>query len=429
MIKSDTRDGLVRKLWLTLTCITVTMLLATVPISNALGQAINSDDQTTLPIAEGEEELSDPLGQAINSDDPTTYAGKFWRVYSPKFGGQFVLYDKSWAQGVYLNNNCSENRCWWMLAPGSSVGYFYLLNYGSGNVMCVKDGAKDNKNSDGKTDWHVTYTPAEAVKHTTWCEWKLDPVDSRTYRISNLNSGKCVTVRDCKYAWLSHWDCKAACNQFTFSRASEIRLPQPAKADPNPPDIMRLNSFDDLRLLPEQGKAVLLGETLVPYIAVSDAGRTPQWQIKNSPYYIISRKQAYRVEQAEDIGEGMTEKLTITVTEGASTEASQTAEKTVSWKITAKASFDFKGFSAGLEREINKELKLTKSTSSTEYTERKIERELVMPTSRIAYAVWTLVNLYELRRSDGSVATTWEVYTDRHIVDTYPKEKLDVTFD
>lgn len=49
----------------------------------------------------------------------------------------------------------------------------------------------------------------------------------------------------------------------------------------------------------------------LPCIAVADNARPPGRKIGRSPGCILSRKQAHRLEQAEDAGAGSNEKLTL----------------------------------------------------------------------------------------------------------------------
>ncbi|MFC8094701.1 RICIN domain-containing protein [Streptomyces sp. NPDC057301] len=247
-------------------------------------------------------------------------------------------------------------------------------------------------------------------------KWMLRPATSGYYTVVNKKSGLELTPQS--------WGTSPSTNlqQYTpggpetrerqyWALEVEDEYPQitglrPIDRDPNDiGDVIRLTGFTEppRDTTPE----VLIGQLAVPFFTIGDS--SPQWQVDNSPYYILKRYGYWqKVFFYEHPG---TSKVTKTkkVTVGLTTSTGKTVEETTGISVTAEASFAYKGFSASLSTTYSRELKVTTYTGEVHehFTEDTIEREYQADGVRIAECLWYRGDRYTVERMDGTKVLEW----------------------
>jgi len=218
-------------------------------------------------------------------------------------------------------------------------------------------------------------------------------------------------------------------NRFTFDCVGSFPHPMPqlrtGTAEPGAiGDIPRLTSYSTTP--PTSSSPVLIGEMLVPFVYVKEAGTA--WQAQNSPYYRLVRQQYWRRAGLGEKPAGVGDATTWKATTGMSRSDSVTVETTINTVIKGDGRLEFTkdwlkaSLGASMERDIKV---VTTLASTTTYTESKeISRSVAFPQEkRVRWAAWYLVDRYTLFRMDGSqVNATWElVYEDPRfeILDAY----------
>lgn len=110
---------------------------------------------------------------------------------------------------------------------------------------------------------------------------------------------------------------------------------------------------------------------VVPCTLVTDSSKTAQWQVDNSPFYILERRANYYCQMHYDNSQGSSEQEpTDSVTTGLSTEKSEEFSKRTSVTVTASAGIEVKGFSASLEVSVAHELGYSSRYGITQFEER-----------------------------------------------------------
>lgn len=171
------------------------------------------------------------------------------------------------------------------------------------------------------------------------------------------------------------------------------------------PRLRRLNEA-----LPSQvpDPAVLIGETYVPFFAVTDPHLRRAEQARRSPYYVLRREQAWKKTQYDKRlgpGQGFDETMTVGITR----ELEMSLEQTLHLELSATAGATYKAVTASLGPTVSANLRLYVRTHEV-YTATRTTRFHLEPSNRTTRVVWWhLVDRYTLLRTDGTIAQAWEI--------------------
>lgn len=195
----------------------------------------------------------------------------------------------------------------------------------------------------------------------------------------------------------------SANQKFTLEKSGSVSTKPPTTGTlPPAPDF----KTDDINEeLPDETPPVITHATYMPYFMVKDPYYNAQQKIKNSPYYILVRRQYWKKLTQRILAPSDSYKYTETTGVSRTDQTSMTETTEIS--IGADLGFMFKGFSAGLSTSITKTLSVTESTSTTESTETTREVGYTNPFKhQIAYAKYMLINEYYVTRSNGEMITS-----------------------
>ncbi|MFD0885162.1 hypothetical protein ACFQ08_11465 [Streptosporangium algeriense] len=163
---------------------------------------------------------------------------------------------------------------------------------------------------------------------------------------------------------------------------------------------------------PERTDEVIVGEALVPAACVNDGGRSLEWKLKYSPFYVLRRSSAWKSQfRGYD---GFTETVhTVYWDEGMTESVSQTLEWHINISIGHTGGFNVKALSA----EITANLEGGLSVSTTKTWEKSYfkheEYQTTYPSNDgVEYVIadWERVDIYRLYRvPDGCIELDDEV--------------------
>lgn len=195
----------------------------------------------------------------------------------------------------------------------------------------------------------------------------------------------------------------SANQKFTLEKSGSDSIKPPTTGTlPPAPDF----KTDDINEeLPDETPPVITHATYMPYFMVKDPYYNAQQKIKNSPYYILVRRQYWKKVTQRILAPS--DKYDYTETTGVSRTDQTSMTETTEISIGADLGFMFKGFSAGLSTSITKSLSVTKSTSNTESTETTRGVGYTNPFKhQIAYGKYMLINEYYVTRANGEMITS-----------------------
>ncbi|WP_219375743.1 RICIN domain-containing protein [Bacillus mycoides] len=203
----------------------------------------------------------------------------------------------------------------------------------------------------------------------------------------------------------------SANQKFTLEKSGSVSIKLPTTGTLPPAPDFKTNDINEE--LPDDTPPVITHATYMPYFMVKDPYYNAQQKIKNSPYYILVRRQYWQKVTQRILAPSDT--YDYTETTGVSRTDQTSMTETTEISIGADLGFMFKGFSVGLSASITKSLSVTKSTSTTESTE--ITQKVVYTNPfqhQIAYAKYMLINEYYVTRANGEIitsgdATYWKV--------------------
>ncbi|KOO06351.1 hypothetical protein [Vibrio hepatarius] len=196
------------------------------------------------------------------------------------------------------------------------------------------------------------------------------------------------------------------------------------------PESLKMRNYDHM----PEGKSEerLVASTVIPCFYINEA--SPQWQIENSPYYLLQRYQYW--ERQNMTAWGAEEQIDITIT--VSVKGTLTKEIEESTNLTIKKDLGVK-----IEFSPSKQLKYTltdnysrtlensNTLKITEETENFRKREI---TSKRKYeantklATWMLVNKYVVVNGKNSIITQWNVVdTSKRQEDKYPVDAQELS--
>ncbi|HUR08012.1 MAG TPA: RICIN domain-containing protein [Nonomuraea sp.] len=285
-----------------------------------------------------------------------------------------------------------------------------------------------NDGNRAKQTWHLmpldngdVMLPEQKPSQT----WRLAPQADGYHMVSNVNSGLYLTVD----SWST--SPSAGLQQYYQAPAEyrehqwwtlevEDEYPQitnltPIDNEPNDiGDVIRMVDFEQ----PAQDRTpeVLIGQVAMPYFAVKDS--SSQWQLQNSPYYILKRygywQHVFYYEHAGTHQKVERKQETV----GLITNNAKTVEETSGISVTAEASFAYEGFSASMSTTLTRELKVT--TSSSEQHEHFRKHEIVRTYQgdgvRVAECLWFRGDHYVLERMTGESVLDWRTLTEAQSV-------------
>lgn len=191
--------------------------------------------------------------------------------------------------------------------------------------------------------------------------------------------------------------------KFTLERSGSVSINLPTIGTLPPAPDFKTNDINEE--LPDDTPPVITHATYMPYFMVKDPYYNAQQKIKNTPYYILVRRQYWQKVTQRILAPSDT--YDYTETTGVSRTDQTSMTETTEISIGADLGFMFKGFSLGLSASITKSLSVTKSTSTTESTE--ITQKVVYTNPfkhQIAYAKYMLINEYYVTRANGEMITS-----------------------
>ncbi|GGU30037.1 RICIN domain-containing protein [Streptomyces violascens] len=339
--------------------------------------------------------------------------GRTYRIRNKASNG-LVVTPKNWASGetqlqIYgLQTDGNRIRQIWHVMPLDNDDVM-IVNKKTG--LCFNVHQNSTAPSTGVQQYDIQ---SPAVNSSQ--KWMLRPATSGYYTVVNKKSGLELTPQN--------WGTSPSTNlqQYTpggpgererqyWALEVEDEYPQitglrPVDRDPNDiGDVIRLTGFTEPSR--DSTPEVLIGQLAVPFFTIGDS--SPQWQVDNSPYYILKRygywQKVFFYEHPGTSRVTKTKKVTV----GLTTSTGKTVEETTGISVTAEASFAYKGFSASLSTTYSRELKVTTYTGEVHEhsTEDTIEREYQADHVRIAECLWYRGDRYTVERMDGTKVLEW----------------------
>lgn len=195
----------------------------------------------------------------------------------------------------------------------------------------------------------------------------------------------------------------SANQRFVLEKSGSVSIKLPTTGTLPPAPDFKTNDINEE--LPDDTTPVITHATYMPYFMVKDPYYNAQQKIKNSPYYILVRRQYWKKVTQRVLAPS--DEYDYMETTGVSRTDQTSMTETTEISIGADLGFMFKGFSLGLSTSITKSLSVTKSTSTTESTE-KTERVFYKNpfTHQIGYAKYMLINEYHVTRANGELITS-----------------------
>ncbi|WP_433403818.1 RICIN domain-containing protein [Streptomyces sp. CA-146814] len=340
--------------------------------------------------------------------------GKTYRIRNAASDG-LVVTPKEWASGetqlqIYpLQSDGNRIRQVWHVMPLDNDDVM-IVNAKTGLCFNVHANSKDPSRG-------VQQYPIQPSNVASGQTWMLRPAADGCYTIFNKNSSLDLTPKN--------WGTSPSTVLQQFHPGDPSKRKQQywaldlEEGDPRVTDlksvggdaddigdVIRLTGFKDpgVSATPE----VLVGQMAVPFFTIADATR--QWQIDNSPYYIIKRYGYYqKVFFYEHSGTSDVTK-TKKVTFGLTTSSGKEVVEKTGISVTAEAKFAYEGFSASLSTTYSRELQVTTHVGKVEQysTEQEITRTYKGDGKKVAECLWYRGDRYSLQRLDGTQVLEWK---------------------
>ncbi|WP_078962104.1 Vps62-related protein [Streptomyces hygroscopicus] len=139
------------------------------------------------------------------------------------------------------------------------------------------------------------------------------------------------------------------------------------KKNPAPAPVQTGFAFPE----PRETLKVLDRQVTVPCTVISDPGKTPAWQVQNSPFYTLERRTSFYAQMHNHNQTSETQNPSQEVVTGVSNSNSQEFSRKTSITVTAKAGIEIKGLSAGIETSVAQELGYSTRTEVTYFQENR----------------------------------------------------------
>lgn len=328
----------------------------------------------------------------------------------------------------YLLSNVGPNADGfvWMMFPDEQ-GYYWIINKASGlGLVAGSWGAvPDDKVWQYPLD-NIGSNPdnAEGFK------WLLEQAgDASHFRIINKVSGRGLLAG----SWGTSpddnvWQYELSnvgpnADGFVWQLSSQGLFNHiPALRDPTRiPDVIRLTSFADNP--PEESPHGVVGETRLPFWMVKDGGASHETQIDRTPYYVLSREQYWKREYIKEFDGKRPETTSYLTKVGMSETQSRSIENELDITVAAEGSFSYGGATASLKTEISNKLKVSESSSKTRTLETEKKIEITMPARRAKICNWRLVDLYTVKRADGTTLLSTSYPLEEYVTsDAWPRD-------
>lgn len=168
------------------------------------------------------------------------------------------------------------------------------------------------------------------------------------------------------------------------------------KKNPAPTPVQTSYDFPE----PRETLKVLDRQVTVPCTVVSDPGKTPAWQVENSPFYTMERRTSFYAHMHNHNTTSEVQNPTQAVMTGVSTTKSEEFSKKTSVTVTAKAGIEIKGLSAGIETSVAQELGYSTRTEVSYFQENTFTWTL-NTAPRTAAIAWSPRHDIRAVRADG----------------------------
>jgi hypothetical protein len=166
----------------------------------------------------------------------------------------------------------------------------------------------------------------------------------------------------------------------------------------------------------------LVGETLLPFIYVSEEGLDAELQSKENPYYILSRDLNWKLLNFYTHSGEQDKAYTIKKVTGVEKSTEKSIKQTLGWEISATGGFAGDLFSGGMSAKLSGELETTFRQKETVSEEVEVVETVELPRGKkVTLAYWQMVDRYTLKRLDGSLVREWPVNFDFFYEDAYPE--------
>ncbi|MCC6082998.1 RICIN domain-containing protein [Bacillus thuringiensis] len=268
---------------------------------------------------------------------------------------------------------------------------YVFANKNSGNVMAVDDGSSAD---DAKIVQYHWYADTDE-------EWSLVQEDSTYYKFKNNKSGKVLAVnsnsKDDNAYLVQYKDYIQDSELWTFKEMETISLP--SKEIGVLPDVPQYTSLNDN--LPDYTDSVITSYTLIPCIMIDDTWSLPD-KIKDTPYYIMYKKQYWKKIDAHTFAPGASYESKTQY--GMSETDQDSMTNTTGITVTADAGFSFSHLTSSISKTVTQELQVSQSTTTDKMVTQ--ENDEIIPNNNdyeVAWSLYALVNEYYLERADGTI--------------------------
>ncbi|CAL9326018.1 hypothetical protein SUDANB180_00051 [Streptomyces sp. enrichment culture] len=151
---------------------------------------------------------------------------------------------------------------------------------------------------------------------------------------------------------------------------------------------------------PRETLKVLDRQVTVPCTVISDPGKTPAWQVQNSPFYTLERRTSFYAHMHNHNQTSQPQNPSQEVATGVSNSKSEEFSKKTSITVTAKAGIEIKGLSAGIETSIAQELGYSTRVEVSHFRENRFTWTLNTAPGTAAVA-WSPRHGIRAVRADG----------------------------
>ena len=166
----------------------------------------------------------------------------------------------------------------------------------------------------------------------------------------------------------------------------------------------------------------LVGDTLLPFIYVSDPIFDAESQSKVNPYYILRRDLNWEILKWITHSGEHDKAYSITKVTGVEKATEKSIKQTLGWEISATGGFAGDLFSGSMSAKFSGELETTFREKETVSEEVTVEERVELPRGKkVTLAYWQMVDRYTLKRLDGSIVDKWPVKLDFFYEDAYPE--------
>jgi hypothetical protein len=336
---------------------------------------------------------------------------RIYQLWFPSFVQPCTVWRVVFFNYLVISSSSEEYEPW-VLFPLDD-GWYAIVAEKDGKAMSISE----NKNGAvvGVTDWSN-----DKKQHWVILEEGSSQdgvVCSLEDRFSGKRLGSKNVAETPQYVRIADKGLSGYFQQWVAKVVASLKLPSFPKTQETP-KAPEFSSYG--QTLPDNTDPVVTAYTLIPCIMVQDNWDAKQ-KIKETPYYLLVKKEYWRKEFQFDVSKGGekqgTERWGMRETER------DEMEWKVGIEVKADAGFNVKGFSASRAIAITGELRVNRSTEREKITEKSETNVYKAIDTNTSFAKYSRVCRFCLQRTNGTqIGESWEVVKHKDTrLSTWPK--------